>query len=222
MSRRALVVGAVVVVLLGLGGAAWYVFGGSEAEGPKLPTRASGATGPATIDGAWSVRPDGSFVGYRISERFVGGLADVDAVGRTSAVTGGFRIGDAAVTDLAIEADLTALASDKAARDAYLARNALETGTYPTARFVVDGPIRLPGRPRGTQVGLRLDGRLTLHGVTRPFTIPVKARWSGGTIDVIGTAPITLADFGISTPRTPVVTVAERGSVEVQLVFVPR
>ena len=33
-----------------------------------------------------------------------GGLADVDAVGRTSAVTGGFRIGDAQVTGLSIEA----------------------------------------------------------------------------------------------------------------------
>ena len=222
MSRRALVIGAVLVVLVAIGGAAWYLFGGSEAEGPKLPSRASGTTGPTTIDGAWTVRPNGSFVGYRISERFVGGLADVDAVGRTSAVTGGFRIGDARVTGLSLEADLTSLASDKAARDAYLARNALETATYPTARFVVDAPIRLPGRPQGTQVALTLDGRLTLHGVTRPFTIPVKARWSGPTIDVIGTAPITLADFGISTPRTPVVTVTDRGSVEVQLVFVPR
>ncbi|MFM7270982.1 MAG: YceI family protein [Actinomycetes bacterium] len=222
MSRRALVVGAIVVVVLGLAGAAWYAFGGSDPEGPQLPTRASGARGPTTIDGDWTVRPTGSFVGYRISERFVGGLADVDAVGRTSAVTGGFRIGDARVTGLSIEADLTALASDKAARDAYLDRNALETGTYPTARFVVDRPVRLPGRPQGTQVALTLVGRLTLHGVTRPFTIPVKARWNGGTIDVIGTAPITLAEFGISTPRTPVVTVADRGTVEVQLVFVPR
>ena len=38
---------------------------------------------------------------------------------------------------MSLEADLTSLASDKAARDAYLARNALETATYPTARFVV-------------------------------------------------------------------------------------
>lgn len=222
MSRRVLLVGAAVLVVLALGGAAWYLLGGSDADGPSLPDRATGATGPSTVDGDWVVRPEGSFVGYRISERFVGGLADVEAVGRTSEVTGGFTIVAARVTDLAITADLGALASDKAARDSYLDRNALETSTYPRARFVVERPIRLPARPQGTQVALRLEGRLTLHGVTRPFTIPVKAQWSGPTIDVIGTAPILLADFGISTPRTPVVTVADRGIIEIQLVFRPR
>lgn len=223
MSRRtrALLVGILAVAAL-TGLAAWFLLGGSEPEGPSLPSRASGATGPSTINGRWVVRTDGSFVGYRISERFAGGLADVDAVGRTSSVTGGFTVADGRASGLALEADLTTLASDKAARDAYLTRFALETGSFPTASFEVPAPIRLPGAPRGTQVGLNLAGRLTLHGVTRPVTVPVKARWNGPTIDVIGSVPILLADYGISTPRTPIVNVADRGSIEIQLVFRPR
>ena len=45
--------------------------------------------------------------------------------------------------------------------------------------------------------------------------------WNGRTIDVIGTAPIVLGDYGIEAPNTPLVSVAGQGSVEIQLVLVP-
>lgn len=220
MSRRTWIVIAAVVIVVAIGGAAaWFAFGGSDEAGPALPTRASGAGGAATADGQWVVTSDGSFVGYRISERFVGGLADIEAVGRTSDVTGGLTVADRTVSDVAIEADLRTVASDKAPRDNYLRTNALETDVHPTARFVATGPIRLPALSRGAEIARTLDGELTLHGVTKPFSIPVTARWNGATVDVIGTAPIVLADFGIATPQTPIVSVQDRGSLEIQLVF---
>ena len=36
--------------------------------------------------------------------------------------------------------------------------------------------------------------------------LTVQARWNGDTIDVAGTAPISLADYSITTPKTPVVS----------------
>jgi polyisoprenoid-binding protein YceI len=220
MSRRTWIIVAVVVLVVALGGAAaWYAFGGSDEAGPALPSRTSGAGGAATADGTWVVTSDGSFVGYRISERFVGGLADIEAVGRTSDVTGGLTVAGRNASDVRVEADLRTLTSDKAPRDNYLHTKSLETDTYPKATFVAAGPIALPKVARGVKTEVTLDGDLTLHGVTKPLSIPVTARWNGATIDVIGTAPIVLADYGIATPQTPVVSVQGTGSLELQLVF---
>lgn len=220
MSRRTRILVVVLVVLAALGGAAaWYLTSGSDPEGPALPARTSGATGTASADGRWTVTEDGSFVGYRISERFVGGLADIEAVGRTSDVRGGLTVDGRSARAVSIEADLGSLASDKAARDNYLRTNALETGTYGTARFVAAGPIALPPLTRGAEFERTIDGELTLHGVTRPLSLPVTARWDGSAVFIIGTAPIVLADFGITTPQTPVVSVQDRGSLELQLVL---
>jgi polyisoprenoid-binding protein YceI len=220
MSRRTWIVVAVVVLVVALGGAAaWYAFGGSDEAGPALPTRTTGANGGASADGTWTVTKAGSFVGYRISERFAGGLADIEAVGRTSDVTGGLTVAGRAVSDVSIEADLRTLASDKAPRDNYLHTKSLETDTYPTARFEATGPIALPALTRGAKIERTLDGRFTLHGVTRALSIPVTARWNGTTVDVIGTAPIVLADYGIEAPQTPLVSVQGEGDLEIQLVL---
>jgi len=222
MSRRARALVVALVVLVALGGvAAWYLTSGSDPQGPALPARTSGGTGAGatSADGRWTVAEDGSFVGYRISERFVGGLADIEAVGRTSDVRGGLTVEGRAARSVSIEADLGTLTSDKAPRDNYLTTNALETGTFPTARFVASGPIDLPVLTRGEEFERTIEGVLTLHGVTRPLSLPVTARWDGTAVFVIGTAPIVLADYGIATPQTPVVSVQDRGSLEIQLVL---
>ena len=225
MSRRAWIIVAAVVVVVALGGAvAWFAFGGSDAEGPALPDRStstSAANGSAAgVDGEWVVQQDGSFVGYRISERFVGGLTDIEAVGRTSDVTGGLTIAGSSVSDVDVRADTRTLASDKPPRDNYIHTRALESDTYPTATFVAAGPVKLPKVSPGAEVEQTLDGKLTLHGVTRPLSVPVTARWNGSTIDVIGSAPIVLVDYGIEPPQTPLVSVQGNGALELQLVFV--
>jgi polyisoprenoid-binding protein YceI len=64
------------------------------------------------------------------------------------------------------------------------------------------------------------QGRLTLHGVTKPVTVQLEARYDGSGIEVAGTAPVVLADFGINAPDTPVVSVEDHGSFELHLLFV--
>jgi hypothetical protein len=49
--------------------------------------------------------------------------------------------------------------------------------------------------------------------------LTLDANWDGKTIEVAGTAPITLADFSIERPETPIVSVDDHGSLEVHLFF---
>lgn len=217
MKKRNLFIGLTALVLIG--GVSWYLLSGDAPSAPSLPERASGTTGVVSADGVWRVA-DGSFVGYRVAERFIGEIIDKDAVGRTSDVSGGFKVAGTEVSNIVIEADTTTIASNRVPRDTYLESNALETALFPTATFVVTDPIRLNAKPvLGQTIRLTLEGMLTLHGQTRLLAIPVEARWNGATIDIVGTAPITLADYGINTPSTPIVSASGTGSLEIQLIL---
>ncbi len=219
MKKRNLFIGLGGFAVVLIAGISWYALSGDEPSAPSLPDRASGATGLGSADGEWRIS-EGSFVGYRVSERFIGEIIDKDAVGRTSDVTGGLNVSGLEVSNLEIEANTTSIVSDRVPRDTYLASNALETSAFPTAKFVVSDPIQLEAKPvSGSKITLTLRGMLTLHGQTRSLEIPVEARWNGATIDVVGAAPITLADYGIQTPSTPIVSVAGTGSLEIQLIL---
>ncbi len=49
-------------------------------------------------------------------------------------------------------------------------RDVLETSTYPEIAYRADGRRR-PSRSRRAGIRLRIGGRLSLHGVTRPHRI---------------------------------------------------
>ena len=219
------VVGAVVLVVLVAGGLlAWYLVSDDAPPKPKLSaTGPSSAGGPSTPDGPWHVvgRAD-AYVGYRIKELFGDTIIKHDVVGRTPTVSGRLTVADGRVTKVTVSADLRDLQSDRAARDTYIHDNALESDEFPTGRFTLTAPIALPGRAeRGKKVHTRATGRLLLHGVTHPITIDLDARWNGPTIEVVGSAPIELADYGIDAPDTVIAKVDDHGSIEVKLVFAP-
>ena len=217
--------GAFVAIVAGIG--VWYFVLRSDA--PKqftIDTATSNAPGTAPIGplaGAWVVgkSADGtaSAVGYRVSERFAGGAANVDAVGRTTAVNGTMTITGLAVTKASVTADLTRLTSDKAQRDNKLRTQGLETGRFPAETFTLTSPIDL-----GSQSGVvktNATGTLALHGRTRPVTVAVEASRNGDRIVVVGNAPVVFADYGIEAPSIPgFVTVASTGTMEFQLFFV--
>jgi polyisoprenoid-binding protein YceI len=218
------VVAFVVVVLLGVAGAgAWYVFGGSSPGKPHLSVIASTdvAPGMATPDGNWTiVHGKGVFVGYRMQEKFAADVIHKDAVGRTGSVQGTMSVESGAVTTTSVTADLRTLSSDRAQRDNYIHTHAIETDKFPTASFELTAPIALPSGARpGQKLRTNADGQLTLHGMTRPVTVAVEARWNGSTTEIVGSAPIVLADYGIEPPNTSVVSVDDHGSFELQLTF---
>lgn len=229
---------ALVLAVGGVGAALLLAARGDDAPSPVALESATNSTPPAGVsdqaggtgaagagspDGTWRVQAGGdSFVGYRIREQLAFLSSPNDAVGRTPAVTGTMRVAQGCVEAATIEADLQALASDEARRDNALRRAGLETARFPTATFELTEPLALDGTDGGGQtLSGEASGRLTVHGTTRDVTVGLQGRWGDGdTIEVIGTLPVTLADFGITPPRLgPVVSVEETATVELQLVF---
>jgi polyisoprenoid-binding protein YceI len=225
--RRALkllIVALVVVVLAIAAFVGWYIFGSDTPGKPKLGATTNTAGGPKTPVGRWHVVPaDDVFVGYRIKEQFGDAILERDAVGQAHGVTGSLTIGTKAVTAVVVTADMKGLGSDRSARDAYVRDSTLETDKFPNARFTLTRPLTLPAAvTKGTSFkGLKAIGRLLVHGVTRPVTFTLDARWNGPTIEVVGSAPIVLRDYGITPPDTVIASVEDHGSVELDLTFAP-
>lgn len=178
-----------------------------------------------TPAGRWVVRTgDDTFVGYRVRETFAGLSVAQDAVGRTNDVQGELTVeGETTVTAATVTAGLQALESDEDRRDDAIRSRGLETDRFPESTFVLRGPLELPSPPQpGADVSATASGDLTLHGVTRPVDVPVEARWSGTTIEVVGTIPVTFADYDIDPPNVGgFVSVEDEGEIELQLTFVP-
>jgi polyisoprenoid-binding protein YceI len=173
------------------------------------------------LDGTWTLVADGSsFVGYRVGEELAG-IGVTEAVGRTMSVTGSLELEGSTVTAVEVEADLTGLRSDDDRRDGAMRRQALETGTFPTATFSLAEPIELGSIPgEGDQITVTAVGDLTLHGVTRSIEIPLEGQLVEGSIVVVGAVDLVYGDFDISLPSAPIlVGVDDHGLLELQLVF---
>ncbi len=241
----------VVVVLVAGGYGIWYLFLGpsapaavGEASLPPVPTAspdASASVGASASAGAssasttsdatdetWTVNTSigsfsdftSSFVGYRVEEQLASIGANT-AVGRTPNVSGSLTIDGTTVMAARIEADLTTLQSDDHRRDGQLARQGIQTGSYPTATFTLSEPTDLGSIPAdGEEIQVTASGQLTLHGVTNDVQIPLTARLSGDVVTVVGSLPIVFADYGIPIPNSfLVLSIADQGTMELQLFF---
>ena len=216
----------VVVVLLALGGFGlwWFVLRDDAPPAASLVPRPTVSTTPgATADGTWAVQQGAKvFAGYRILELLAGATIKKTAAGRSPAVTGNLTLHGSTVSAARVDVDVTQLKSDASQRDNRIRTNGLETDTFRTAAFELTAPIDLGAAPvAGTEISVQAPGNLTLHGVTRPATFALTARWNGDTIDVAGSTPVVLADYQISPPSIGgFVSVDDHGTVELQLTFV--
>ncbi|MEM9747299.1 MAG: YceI family protein [Actinomycetota bacterium] len=186
-------------------------------------------SGAGSLDGVWNVDTSigefsyedstGTFVGFRIAEE-LRGIGSTDAVGRTPAVTGSLVVDGTTITDVSIEADMTAITTDDSRRDDAV-RDALDTDTIPTATFVLTEPIELDDSALdGAPIVADAVGDLTVHGVTASVTIPLDAQLVDDTIVVVGSLEIVFADYGVELPSAPIVlSVDDRGPIELQLFF---
>jgi polyisoprenoid-binding protein YceI len=180
--------------------------GGSPAastEASAAPA-AGGPVAPETLAGAWAVT-EGSVVGYRVREQLGGVTALTDAVGRTSDVTGQATLaaaGDSVqVTAASFTADVTTLESDNDRRDARIRQMGIESDSYPTAAFTLTAPVDVPAEAlTGATAQVSLTGDLTIHGVTKPVTIPAEARLADGVVEIVGSLTFPFADFGMTPP----------------------
>ena len=72
----------------------------------------------------------------------------------------------------------------------------LESAKYPEAVFRSTGLTGLTERPDG-EVRFQLGGDLTLHGQTRPITLPVMVRRTPGLLKATGRYVLRQTDYGI-------------------------
>lgn len=238
--RKPLVIGAALVAavaLLGLGAAYAYFFSGLRTAPKPLalstatasPAAAATAVTSGSLAGAWKVGP-GSLAGYRVREQFAGQTAAHDAVSRTSTVTGSLTVQDGGsglqASGLQFTVRLADLQSvdqvaglDVANRDRIVAR-ALAVSQYPDATFqgsAITVPASL-GNGQATTVSV--PGQLTVHGVTKPATLSVQLRLSGGQVQAVGSTSFAMTDFGVDPPQVPITVVQPLVTVEFQLALV--
>jgi polyisoprenoid-binding protein YceI len=195
---------------------------GSGAFDPAVTAPSGGLEGTWSVDTSIGTLDDGSgsFVGYRVQEELAN-VGAATAVGRTQAVTGSLTLDGTTLTAVEVTADLSTLRSDNDMRDGQLQRQALETGAFPTATFVLTEPIELGSPPaEGDVVEATAAGELTLHGQTRPIELPIDARLADGVMTVAGSIDIAFADYGIAQPQSMMVlSIDDHGTMELQLHF---
>jgi len=192
----------------------------STTTGSSSGSSANGLDGTWTVDDSIGSFTDfsGSFAGFRVQEQLAG-VGAKTAVGRTPDVTGGMTIKGTTIPKASFEVDMTTLTTDDARRDGAIRMQAIETGRFPTATFVLTQPITLPSIPaEGETITVDATGNLTLHGVTKSVTIPLQAQRKGNAIAVVGSLEIPFADYSINKPSAAaVLSVDDHGVMEIQL-----
>jgi polyisoprenoid-binding protein YceI len=190
------------------------------ATNTTVPASAAPATA-ATLTGVWKTAA-GTVAGYRIKENLR--LADIEAVGRTESVVGSVNLtqdgANVTASNISVEVDMTTLKSDSAQRDNRIKEIGLESTKFPKSTFVSTGDIAVPkGYDSADGVGLKIPGKLTLHGVTKDVTFDAKIRLTGDTVEVIVAHEIILADYSIEKINLGFVVIEDRGVLETKLVM---
>lgn len=188
------------------------------------PAASPGGRASADLTGRW-VAAEGSEAGYRVREKLANLPAQSDAVGRTTAVTGRMTVdasGDRLVArDLRMEVDLTQLRSDETRRDNRIRTHGLESNRFPSATFVSTADVSVPATAAASQpFATEVEGDLTLHGITRRVTIPVRGEMTGDYAEVVGSLQFPMSMFAIDPPNIGgFVTVEPNATLEFKIVL---
>ncbi|MFZ2530200.1 MAG: YceI family protein [Rhodococcus sp. (in: high G+C Gram-positive bacteria)] len=214
----------VVVALLGFFVAPW-VYGTfiAEDDAPAASVSTSGAqAATGDLTGSWTIA-SGSEVnrtaaGYTVHEILRG--ADVTVVGSTDQVSGTATIEGDSLAAAEVTVQVAGITTDSSQRDGQFRGRVMAADTYPTAIFVLAGPVDLSAVPAdGTTTTLPVTGTLTLRDRSLPVTVDVEVLRSGTDLVASGSVPVIWSDFGIEAPSLGFVTVDDRGSVDFLVSF---
>lgn len=126
---------------------------------------------------------------------FDGRATTGDFTGTTSTMTGAMTGGrDLSAVRGWVETPVTTLLTGNRKRDKDLNKS-LESGKYPAVRFDLTGVM--PLATRGDTVEVTLQGRFSIHGVSREATIPATVVLGPDAIQVRGRTPLNLKRYKI-------------------------
>ena len=214
--------------VLALGGASVWLLSSHRAPAPlALSTPAAGSS-QSSLAGTWKVA-EGSTAGYRVKEKFINQPATTEAVARTSKVTGGLVAvssgSDLIASQIHFTVDLTSLVSQDTyatyqvyQRDMFVRNIYLETSRFPSAVFTA-GPTHLTGDLSGT-VPLSLNGKLNVHGLTKPVLAQLEVQLNGNEVEIAGSINIDMRDFAVAPPDISFTTAEPQAVIEFHLLLV--
>ncbi len=143
-----------------------------------------------------------------------------DFIGTTTAVTGEMSGGSLAEVRGWVEAAVRTLDTGNGKRDRDLNKS-MESDKYPTMRFELTGVAANGGT--ADSMSATLNGRLTIHGVTRDVSLPAEIRAVGDGIRVRSDFPLNLKEYEIGglTKMLGMLRMLEDIEVHVELTFAP-
>ncbi len=131
-----------------------------------------------------------------------------------------------------VEVDLASLDTGIGLRNRHMRENHLHTDRYPVAVFegrwpVADTDSTVADPPAlalaSTPMELEVSGTLTLHGVSRQRTVPVRVtRLDDHSLKIESSFEIVLAEHGIPRPKFLFMKLAESQAVHVRLIVRPQ
>ena len=176
---------------------------------PKTAKTPRPAKVAAPVPVLLGLAPDGNEVRFIVREQLAGFELPNDAIGRSSAITGGVRLtGDGKVdsTGSTITVDLATLKSDRDRRDNFIKRRTLIVDSFPTASLTVTELRGLPAiLPTSGTMTLTLVGNFTVHGVTKPTMWDLTVVANGDSYTGKASTHVKFGDFNMTQPRVPIV-----------------
>jgi polyisoprenoid-binding protein YceI len=102
-------------------------------------------------------------------------------------------------------------------RDSFVAEQ-LDEWHYPTAKFVLDGPLPVPAAlGQGRVVSLTAPGKLAVHGHTQPVQAAIMVANRADGLWLAGSSQIDMTDFGVPPIDIPFSKVQPALTVEFEL-----
>jgi polyisoprenoid-binding protein YceI len=174
---------------------------------------ASPSSAAATnLPGTYTIA-SGSEVEYRVTETLFG--QSNTAVGISTTVDGSFTLQGTTVTAATFTVPLDTVHSNESLRDNQFDTRIMDVTEYPDAVFKLTSPVLLGSIPAvDAIVNEQVTGTLTMHGVTRSVTFVLQAEYTGASVKVSGSIPITFADWDIQNPSGGPAQVGNSGTME--------
>lgn len=121
-----------------------------------------------------------------------------------------------ATGDVAVAVPIRSFRFEKQLMEEHFNENYLESAKYPKAEF--KGKIANAGEVQWAREGaypVRLQGTLTMHGVTRDVTVPATITVSGSTATAMAKFPLKLDEYHIKVPQMVASKIADVVTVSV-------